>query len=175
MHLSTAATAFSFLLFLPHGAVAQLGAGAGAGAGWAPPSAGVRVGYDDSQQGYMVGALIRVPVLRNGSVELMPNADVTFLPDFKEYQVNFELVYLTAGREGGLYAGGGLGFRNSTFSGDPNADRRTERTFSVVAGVRLGGLGFLRPQLETRWILQDEWSRDPRHVAIGLALRLWGP
>ena len=71
--------------------------------------------------------------------------------------------------------GGGVGFRNSVFSADPAAERRTEMTFSIMIGARLGTLGRFRPQVETRWILQDEWSRDPRHVSLGVGFALWGP
>ena len=168
------ALAFSLAL-LPHGLEAQFGSGPGraAPAGWAPAAVGVRVGFDNAQSEPTVGALVRIPVLPNGSVELVPNVDVTFLPGFKAYQFNFEAVYLTEGRAGGFYLGGGPGFRNSVFGPDPSAPRRNERTFSLVVGVRLGGLDRFRPELETRWILQDEQARDPRLVAVGVSMALW--
>lgn len=164
-----------FLTLVPRSVHGQFrpGAGGGGAPGWAPAAIGVRVGFDNTQSEPMVGALTRIPVLPNGTVELLSSADITFLPDFKEYQVNFELVYLTAGRRGGLYFGGGMGLRNGLFSPDPNAPRRYERTFSLVAGVRLGGLGRFRPEVETRWILQDEQVRDPRLVAFGVSMALW--
>ncbi|MGE0158052.1 MAG: hypothetical protein AB7T31_01500 [Gemmatimonadales bacterium] len=143
--------------------------------GWAPASVGGRVGYDNSQRGWMVGGFVGIPVLPSGRVELLPSFDVTFLPGFDEYQTNFEAVYFTGDRQGGLMAGGGVGFRNSVFGSDPTADRRNALTFSVVIGARLGTLGRFRPQLETRWILQDEWPRDPRHVGLGVGVALWGP
>ena len=58
---------------------------------------------------------------------------------------------------------------------DPEAARRNEMTFSLMIGARLGNLGRFRPQVETRWILQDEWPRDPRHVTLGVGVALWGP
>src|SRR5687768_4445515 len=155
---------------------AQFGAGSqGNAPGWAPPSIGGRVGYDNSQRGWMAGGFVGIPILPSGAVELLPSFDVTFLPGFKEYQANFEAVYFTGERQGGLIAGGGVGFRNSVFSSDPTADRRTITTFSLMIGARLGTLGRFRPQVETRWILQDEWPRDPRHVVIGVGFALWGP
>jgi hypothetical protein len=121
----------------------------------------------------MVGALLRIPVLPNGSVELVPNADITFLPGLKEYQMNFEAVYLTGGRLGGLFAGGGVGVRNSRYSPDPAAARRSDLTLSIVAGVRLGVRSRFRPELEARWIFNSEYARAPRPAMIGLSVALW--
>jgi hypothetical protein len=142
-------------------------------AGWAPASIGVRVGFDNSQSRPMLGALARIPVIPGGAVELMPNADVTFMPGFKAYQLNLELVYLLQGRRSGFYAGGGVGFRDSVVPSDPNGPSRTEGTFSVLAGLRLGELGRVRPELETRWILDSDQARDPALVVFGASLALW--
>ena len=172
MRLTPIAVALSLCL-LPSTLRAQFRSGDEQAAGWAPAAVGVRVGWDNAQQGQIVGAILRIPVLPNGLVELMPNADVTFQPGIKEYQVNVEAVYVSAGRTGGLYAGGGIGFRNSRFSPDPAAARRDDLTFSLVAGIRLGGLGRFRPELEVRWILDSEYARDPRPVYVGLSVALW--
>jgi hypothetical protein len=146
----------------------------GGGPGWAPVSIGVHGGYDNTQHGWMLGGFLGLPVLPSGAVELMPSADVTYLPGFEEYQANFEAVYVTGARRGGVIAGGGVGLRNSVFGPDPNADRRTVVTFSLVVGARLGTVGRFRPQVETRWILQSEQSRDPRQVLFGVGFALWG-
>jgi hypothetical protein len=163
------------LLLAPAVAEAQLGGAQADAPGWSPASIGVRGGYDNSQKGWMAGGYVGIPILPNGMVELLPGFDVTFLQGFDEYQTNLEVVYFTGDRQGGLMAGGGVGFRNSVFGPDPTAERRTEMTFSLVLGARLGNLGRLRPQVETRWILQDEWPRDPRHVSVGAGFALWGP
>ena len=153
---------------------AQFGSGAPIDTtGWAPASIGVRGGYENELQGWMVGGFVGIPVRSNGSVELVPSGDVTFLPGFEEYQGNLELVYVTGGRRGGLIAGGGMGMRNSVFGPDPDAARRTVTTFSLMIGVRLGAVGRFRPQVEGRWILQDEWAGDPRHASVGVGFALW--
>ena len=156
-----------------HGQFARPAAGPADATGWPAAALGVHVGFDNAQSEPVVGARLHIPILPSGVVELLPNVDVTFFPEYKEYQTNFELVYMTAGRRGGLSVGGGAGFRNSPFSPDPNAPRRNERTFSLVAGVRFGGLGRFRPEAETRWIFQDELVRDPRLVVIGVSMALW--
>jgi hypothetical protein len=164
------------LLVVPASVQAQFRAGPqGESRGWAPASIGARVGYDNAQRGWMSGGFVGIPVLPSGMVELLSSFDVTFLPGFDEYQTNFEAVYLSGDRRGGLMAGGGVGFRNSVFDPDPSAPRRTVLTFSLVIGARFGTLGRFRPQVETRWILQDEWPRDPRQLEVGVGVALWGP
>ena len=80
--------------------------------GWAPVSIGGRVGYDNKQRDEVLGAQIHIPVVRSGVVEFLPNVDATFRPLFNEYQINLEAVYVLGDRTGGgLYAGGGVGFR----------------------------------------------------------------
>ena len=179
MRIRTLAAAFMLVLTLPLTPVslhAQFGGGSdGSPSRWAPATVGARVGYDNSQRGWMTGGFIGIPALPSGIIELLPSFDVTFLEGFEEYQTNVEAVYLTGDRQGGLMVGGGVGFRNSVFSADPTAERRTEMTFSLMIGARLGTLGRFRPQVETRWILQDEWRRDPRHVSLGVGFALWGP
>ena len=151
----------------------QQGGQAGANPGWAPASVGVRVGFDNAQSRPMLGAMLRIPVLPNGTVELLPNADVTFLPGLKQYQFNLELVYVLDGRRGGFYAGGGIGLRNSIFGPDPAAARENEQTYSLVIGIRFGAIGRIRPELETRWIFVDQQVRDPRLVTFGATVALW--
>jgi len=160
---------------IPRPAHAQFRAGAGPGeaTGWAPIAIGAKVGFDNAQSSPMVGAIVRIPILPSGSFEFMPNADVTFLDGFKVYQLNLEAVYLSQGRRGGFYSGGGIGFRNGVFSANPNDPRTTERVFSIVAGARFGGLGRVRPEFEVRWVLQDEQVRDPRIVLVGASVALW--
>jgi hypothetical protein len=162
---------------MPRPGEAQFRAGAGAGAGeatgWAPIAVGAKVGFDNAQSAPMVGALVRIPVIPSGSIEFMPNADVTFLDGFEIYQLNLEAVYLSQGRRGGFYSGGGIGFRNGIFSANPSDPRTTERVYSIVLGARFGGLGRVRPELEIRFILQDEQIRDPRTAMFGASVALW--
>jgi hypothetical protein len=131
------------------------------------------VGYDNTQRQEVVGTLLRIPILASGRVELLPNADVTFLRGLKEYQVNFEAVYLVAGGEGGLYAGGGMGFRSTIVPADPDAGRQTLRTLSIVFGLKLGGASRLKPLLEFRRLFPDELAIDPQQVSLGVTVALW--
>jgi hypothetical protein len=134
----TAALSLLFLLgaAAPQGLSAQAGPGAIDGTGgWAPPSLGVRAGYDNKLRKYLLGAQLRLPVLRGGQVELMPSVDVSFLRGRKEQQYNLEAVYVWDGRAGGLYAGAGLGIRNGVFG--LGEERRSELGYTIVGGFRV--------------------------------------
>lgn len=164
-------------ILAPPAAVAQFrgpGQSASGTAAWPAVSAGPRIGFDQGSQGELVGLQIHVPVLRNGRVELMPSADVTFLTRLREYQLNAEVVYVSAGRRGGLHVGGGVAFRNSIYGPDPDTPRSTERGYSVVAGVRSGATGPFGVQLEVRWTFLDVAVRDPRTISLGINFPLWG-
>jgi len=140
---------------------------------WPAPEIGVRFGYDNSQKEEVLGALLRIPVLRNGHVELMPGGDVTFLRGLKEYQLNIEAVYLQAGRDGGFYGGGGIGWRNTLPPSDLEGDKQTFTTYSIVAGLKLTGVGPLSFLFEFRRIFASDLGVDPQLLALGVAIRLW--
>jgi hypothetical protein len=144
------------------------------GGGWAPVSVGARVGLDNRLHEYLVGGLMTIPLLPNGSVELMPNMDVTFVSGANAYQYNLELAYVLGGREGGLYVGGGVGFRKARFSPNPAVPRESVRGYTAVVGIRLGGFSRLNPQLETRWVFLSNSGIDPQQVSVGATVALWG-
>ena len=147
---------------------------AGGATSWPAVSVGPRIGYDQGSGGEMVGLHVHVPVVRSAHVELMPSADVTFLTALREYQLNLEAVYVTSGRRGGLYLGGGLAFRNSIYGSDRSAPRSTEQGYSAVVGVRAMGAAPFGVQLEARWTFLDVDVRDPRSISIGVNFPLWG-
>jgi hypothetical protein len=140
---------------------------------WAPPSFGVRLGWDQRQREEMLGGQVRIPIVPSGVVEVMGSADVTFLLNLKEYQYNLEAVYVLDGRAGGLYGGAGLGFRNSIYPG--SVRRTTDVGYTAVAGFRLVGLGLIVPQLEYRWIFINDAPFNYQTLAIGVNLALWRP
>jgi hypothetical protein len=149
-------------------------------ASWPSISIGVKAGYDNNANAEVLGAQLRVPLLRNGSVNLMPSADVTFLRGLKAYQYNIEALYLLAGRQGGPYFGGGLAFRNTIYGANPNFPRETRRGYSIVVGATFGGAGSFRPQLEARWVFLSKSDLDeftpvnPRVVTFGINIPLTG-
>ena len=151
-----------------------------AAASWPSITIGVKAGYDNNANGELLGAQLRVPLLRSGAVALMPSADVTFLTGLKEYQYAVDALYQLAGRRGGPYLGGGLAFRNTIFGADPNLPRETRLGYSLVAGATFGGAGSFRPQLEIRWVFisksdSDDFSHvNPQVVTFGVNIPLTG-
>jgi hypothetical protein len=143
------------------------------GTGWPAMEAGLRAGYDNGVREEFAGALLRIPLLRSGRVELMPNMDVTFYRALKEYQYNLEAIYLSVPRTGGLYAGGGVGFRNTILPSDPAAGRQTITTWNIVLGAKFGGEDRLHPMLEFRRIFTSDLAVDPQQVSLGATLTLW--
>jgi hypothetical protein len=138
---------------------------------WPAATIGAQVGYDDVSQGNVLGAQIRVPVLRNAKVALMPSANVTFLTGLKEYQLNLDAVFVPGGRRGGIYVAGGLAARNTIFLGE--SERETRTGVGVAAGILTGAESRVGVQLEFRQIFVDEDLR-PRLLTLGINVALWG-
>ena len=145
----------------------------GGSAGWAPAAAGVRFGYDQAARGEVIGAQLRIPVLPDGRVEVMPGADITFLTGLRDYGFNLDALYVSGGRRGGIYAGGGLALRNSLFTDEPGADRETKTGVGAVVGVKGGGPGPFGTQVEFRWVFLPNDDYDPRTISLGVNFPLW--
>ena len=145
-----------------------------AAASWPSITIGMKAGYDNSAKAEVLGAQLRIPLLRNGTLELMPTADVTFPSGLKESQYAVEALYLLSGRRGGLYVGGGLAFRNTIYGAEPNLPRETRQGYSVVVGTQFGGAGSFGAQLEIRWVFIERSAIDPRVVTFGVNIPLTG-
>ena len=139
---------------------------------WTPISIGPRAGYDERARGTVLGAQIHLPLLRNGLVELVPTADIVFVRNGQEYQYNLELVYVTGGRRGGLYGGGG-GYRDTFLGGAATEPRRTIFAYSLVVGVKSGVASRFQTQFEVRWIFLEDTSVRPVPLTIGINFPLW--
>lgn len=139
---------------------------------WPAIQAGIRFGYDNNANSTVLGAQVRIPVVRGAWLEVVPSGDVTFLPGLKEYQGNADVVWVSGGRRGGLYAGAGLAMRNSIFDGP---ERETRTGASVLIGLVSRGFGDvpLGTQLEARWVFLDA-DFSPRVLTLGVNLPLWG-
>ena len=140
---------------------------------WTPISIGPRAGYDEKARGAVLGAQIHLPLLRNGLVELVPTADIIFVTNAQEYQYNLELVFVTAGRRGGLYGGGGVGYRDTVLGGTPADPRSNIFGYSLVLGVRSGTAARFQTQVEVRWIYLEDTTVRPFPVTFGINFPLW--
>jgi len=160
------------LALAPRAASAQM-PGGGPSSGWAPAQIGVRFGATSVSSNSVLGAQLWVPVIPSGHVQLIPNWGVTFLGSgFKEYQRGVQAVLLSGGRRGGLFAGGGLTWRNTIYDGP---GRETKRWPDLVVGLRTGQISSipLTAQLQIRWVFVDE-PINPRILTFGVNVPLWG-
>jgi len=140
---------------------------------WASVTAGLRIGYDNNVNGELVGGQIRIPLLRDGSLEFVPSGDITFVPRLREYQGNLDVTWIPRGSgSSGAFVGGGLAFRNTIF-GDPLTPRETRRGYNIVAGLKSGSRdSLIQSQLELRWTRIKDIAFNPQTVSFGVNLRL---
>jgi hypothetical protein len=140
---------------------------------WAPVTVGARFGWDQAASGQVLGAQVRIPVVRSGVVEVVPTAEMIFLTGTKEYQYNLEAAYVSGGTRGGLFAGGGIGWRDSVF-GALDLDDPREWYFGWIATVGAkGGLGRLQFELALRWAFLNDTDYRPNSATLGLNYPLW--
>lgn len=161
-HIWLLATLLAVLL--PAGAQAQ---------GWTPAMVGIRFGWLDRSSASVLGAQLHLPVIPSGRLELVPNADITFLHGLKEYEYSLDAVYISGGRRGGLMVGGGPAARNSIY--DESVGRETRRGWDLVLGLKtMPGRGVpFGFQLEERWMFM-RLPLNPRVLSVGLNFPLWG-
>lgn len=164
--------ALAVLVALP----VPLRAQARAAPGWKPIEIGLRAGYDNNSRGSVVGAQIHLPVLPSGIIDLSPNADITFNPGLKDYQIAVDAIFLTGGRRAGFFGGVGVATRSSIYS-DGQTEREWKTGWDIVAGVRTAAdpratipVGV---QLELRWVFVDNVYK-PRVLTFGINVPLWG-
>lgn len=166
------AAAALLALALPLPGQAQRAAGQSTTPPWPAIQVGARFGYDDSSNSTVVGAQMRIPVIREGWIELMPSGDITFLTGLTEYQFNGDVALVSGGRTGGLYAAGGIVARRSIYDGP---ERETRLGGSVALGLMSRGFGSvpIGTQIEVRWVIIDA-DFNPRVLSFGVNLPLWG-
>lgn len=147
---------------------------------WPSITIGAKAGYDNNANAELLGAQLRLPLLRNGSLELMPSADVTFVTGLREYQYSLEALYNLGGPRGGAYFGGGLAFRNTIYGRDANRPRETRRGYSGVVGTKFEADARFGVQIEFRWVFVSEAAGDevspidPQVVTFGINIPLTG-
>lgn len=135
---------------------------------WSSVLAGAGIGYDGESNGTFLQTHFRIPLLRSGRLELIPSGSITFITNLREYQYNADLVYVTGGQSGGIYVGGGIGWRNSIFGPNALTPRETLRGYNAIFGLRSGAGGEFGVQIEARWTFLSDTEIDPRTIAFGI-------
>lgn len=139
---------------------------------WAPIAIGAKVGWDSRANGEVLGAHVRIPVLRSGVLELFPSAEAIFLPGTKEYQYNIDAAWVPGGVRGGVFAGGGLGWRDSVIGAGVGDPRETFFGFNAFGGGKTN-LGPIQVEFILRWTFLNDTAYQPNSAALGINLPLW--
>ncbi len=139
---------------------------------WAPIAIGGKVGWDSRANGETLGGHVRIPVVRSGVFELYPSAEAVFLPGTKEYQYNVDAAYVPGGVRGGVFAGGGLAWRDSVIGTGVGDPRETFFGFNAFGGGKTN-LGRVQVEFVLRWTFLNDTSYQPNSAAIGINLPLW--
>jgi len=143
---------------------------------WAPAVVGAQVGYDQTSRAELLGAHAFLPVLRSGVVQLHPVAEITFLNGGKDYKYLVDLVWMSGGRNGGVFLGGGIGRMASLIDSTPASPGRNTFTSYDIALGAVSQVAAARTALEVRWLFPQDVVADFRPVTftLGVGFPLWG-
>jgi len=139
---------------------------------WAPISIGARIGWDSRANAELIGGHLRIPVMRSGVAELYPSVEAVFLPGTREYQYNLDAAWVPGGTRGGVFAGGGVGWRDSVIGVDLGDPRETFFGFNAFGGGKTN-LGWLQVEFLLRWTFLNGTAYQPNSAALGLNLPFW--
>lgn len=140
---------------------------------WAPIAVGVRVGLDSRANGEVLGAHLRLPVLRSGVVEIVPNAEMTFLRGAKDYQYGVEGAWAPQGTRGGIFLTGGVAWRETPVGTLGSEGARETYLGGVLGGGVRGTVGRLEVELGLRWVFLDGTRYRPTPATLGISYPFW--
>ena len=140
---------------------------------WAPISIGAKVGWDSQANATAVGGHVRIPVVRDGTIELYPSAEAILLTGTKEYQYNLDAAWVPGG-VGGVcvcWCGRRVGETLSLawMSGIP--DKRSSASTHLEAVKRI--LDQCRSNSCCVGRSSTKRSNQPNSASIGLNFPLW--
>ena len=167
-----ALTLFSTLAPAPVDAQVRRGRAVQTGPTWAPVSIGIRFGWDQGSNGEVAGAQLRIPVLRNGQLELVPGVAAVFPNQGRESEYNLEAHYVPGGLRGGVFLGGGLGWRNTVFGSTPAQPRQTFFGWNLVAGGKTL-IGSIQLEAQLRWSFLRNTQYRPNAATLGINIPFW--
>lgn len=140
---------------------------------WAPISVGARFGWDQAANGETAGVQVRIPLVRNGTFEFVPSADLIFPNRPRETQYNLELMYVPGGTRGGVFLGGGLGWRETTFGASGPGVPATRRSGYTLAIGGTTNLGPIIVEATLRWAFLKDITYRPNPATLGISVPLW--
>lgn len=139
---------------------------------WAPVSAGVRFGYDQSARGEIIGVHLHVPVIRSGVIEVSPSAERIFVLGTNETQYTVQLDYVPGGLRGGVILGAGLAWRDAIAGTNAVDPRRTYFGYTAMVGGK-NNFGPVQIEIGLRWTFLDDTGYQPQAATLGLNVPFW--
>lgn len=139
---------------------------------WAPVAVGLKAGWDSRANGEILGGHVRIPLVRAGVFELLPSLEAVFLRGAKEYQYNVDAAWVPGGVRGGIFAGGGVGWRDSVIGTELGNPRQMLFGFNAFGGGRTN-LGPVQIEFLLRWTFLNDTSYQPNSASLGINLPLW--
>ncbi len=141
---------------------------------WASPSVGVRGGYDQRANAELLGAQLRLPVVRSGIIELIPGADVVFLNGAKDYQYSVEAAWVPGGIRRGVFLAGGIAWRDTPLGQAVPVPVGRNTYFGYVLGAGASsGVGPLEFEVAIRWTFLNDTTYRPNMASIGVNYPFW--
>jgi hypothetical protein len=137
---------------------------------WAPVVIGARWGWQENGQRSIVGAHVRIPVVRAGQFELVPSFDRLFgQAERRETQYEVGVAWMPDGVRRGFLIGLGAVRRDAPLV-EPDKDR------FYGGALSLGGRSLIGPvevEILARWTFLRGTDYGPSAVSFGLNLPLW--
>ncbi|MDH3269970.1 MAG: hypothetical protein OEN56_01480 [Gemmatimonadota bacterium] len=140
---------------------------------WAPIAVGLRAGWDQRANAEVLGAHIRIPVVRSGILEFVPNAEIAFLSGAKDYQYTLETAWVPGGPRGGVFVSAGIGWRDTVVA-SATSGRPRDTFFGYVLGA--GGktrVGRVEVEVALRWVFLNDTTYRPNAATFGINYPLW--
>ena len=169
---STGLVSALLLMLIVTGAEAQRGlrpAGGGPIGPVTPPAIGARVGLDFDEGAMSVGGQARFMLPFLPGLELMPSADVFFLDEKNEWQLNLDAALQLLPI---LYGGAGLAVARDSLP--TSSGPSIETGYNLFLGLNVPSSRFpIKPFAEARWTIINRFVQ-PFRIVAGLSVRLGG-
>ena len=129
----------------------------------------MRGGYDYDAEALSLGVLVRAPLGRRGTVQLVPAADLFVLEEDVDWQANLDAILQSRGP---VYVGGGVAASNRHLASD--GEREVQAGYNLLLGMHLPLRNVrFRASLEGRWTYLD--GEELFRLAVNLTFPLGRP
>lgn len=140
---------------------------------WSPISIGVRFGWDQVAVGEVLGAQLRIPVVRSGVVEIMPHAELVWPRRSRDEQVGVEVAFVPGGVRRGVFLAGGVAWRETSLGAQTAGGPRDSFFGYSLALGGMARLGRLEVEAALRWVFLNDSNYSPNAATVGVSFPFW--